>query len=158
MTSNVGAAQAARTAKKTINLSGQSGIIEQAKAAVNMSALQTTFSPEFRNKLSAIISFNGLGEDQIRLVTNKFLTEAKNKLRDKKGIIVEFTQAIYEFISKEGFSSEFGARPIARMVNTKIVDVLVKPILRAEIKSGDSIQFDVLDNDIVYSLKEMVEL
>lgn len=158
MTSNVGAAQAALTAKKTINLSGQSSIIEQAKVAVTNDVLKATFSPEFRNKLSKIVTFNPLDQSQIRLVTNKFLKEAKDKLKERKNIDIEFTEAVYDFISKEGFSPEFGARPIAKLVNTKIIDVLVKPLLKLEIKPGDSLLFDIMDNDVVYSVRDEVTL
>lgn len=156
MTSNVGAAQAATAARKTINLSGHSKVVEQAKASVSQEALRSTFSPEFRNKLSAIIEFNSLDESQIRMVTDKFLKQAKEKLKTRKGIDIEFSPEVYEYISKEGFHPEFGARPIARLVNSKIVDVLVKPILQGEIKSGDVIRFEVYENDVVYRVNETV--
>ena len=158
MTSNVGAAQAAATARKTINLSGQSGVVEKAKALVNKAALQATFSPEFRNKLSLVVEFNSLGESEIRKVTDKFLGLAKSKLKDKKGVEVEYTEAVFEYISKEGFSPEFGARPIRRLVETKIVDVLVKPILQGIVKSGDKLLFDIQFGDVVYSNKQLVEV
>lgn len=155
MTSNVGAASAA--ARKTIDL-GSNGLAEKAKAVVSMAALQTTFSPEFRNKLSAIIKFNSLGEAEVRNVTDKFLNKAKQTLKDKKGIEVEFTEAVYEWINKNGFDALMGARPIKKLIDTKIIDVLVKPILRSEIKSGDVLSFDILDNDVAYSVKEPVTL
>lgn len=156
MTSNVGAAQAALTAKKTINLSGRTEIIQQAKAAVTTEVLKSTFSPEFRNKLSLIVEFNPLGEDQIKQVTGKFLKQAQAKLKDRKGVDIEFTEEVHEYLRKNGFDSAMGARPIARLVNTKIVDVLIKPLLRGEIKSGDKLLFSVLDNDIVYTVNQGV--
>lgn len=154
MTSNVGAAQAALTAKKTINLSGRTEIIQQAKASVTAEVLKSTFSPEFRNKLSLIVEFNPLGEDQIKQVTGKFLKQAQAKLKDRKGVDIEFTEEVHEYLRKNGFDSAMGARPIARLVNTKIVDVLIKPLLRGEIKSGDKLVFSVLDNDIVYTVNQ----
>lgn len=156
MTSNVGAAQAALVARKTINLSGQASVVDKAKSVVSMAALQTTFSPEFRNKLTGILQFNSLGEEQIRMVTDKFLGLAKTKIKDRKGVEIEFTEAVYQFISKEGFDPAFGARPIKKLIDTKIVDVLVKPLLKGEIKQNDHLLFDVMDNDVVYSVKEEV--
>lgn len=156
MTSNVGAAQAAVVAKKTINLSGHAGVIEQAKQAVSTEALNKQFAPEFRNKLSGILEFKSLGEDQIRMVTDKFLGLAKSKLKDRKGISVEFTDEVYKYIRENGFDSAMGARPIKKLIESKIVDVLVKPLLKGEIKSGDSIKFEVYEDQIVYRVNETV--
>jgi ATP-dependent Clp protease ATP-binding subunit ClpA len=153
MTSNVGAASAA--ARKAIDL-GSNGLTEKAKATVSMASLQSTFSPEFRNKLSAIIKFNSLGESEIRNVTDKFLKKAKDALKDKKGIEVEFTEAVYEYISKNGFDSMFGARPIKKLIDSKIIDVLVRPILKGEISSSSKLVFDIIDNKVTYSIKEPV--
>lgn len=154
MTSNVGSAIAAK--RRVINLAGDENVIKEAKAVVSAQALQATFSPEFRNKLSQIITFNSLGENEIRMVTTKFLEKARDKLRDRKGIEVEFTNEVFEFISKEGFDPSFGARPIAKLVNSKILDVLVKPILKGEISKGSKVLFDISNNDVVYSIKESV--
>jgi ATP-dependent Clp protease ATP-binding subunit ClpA len=153
MTSNVGAASAA--ARKVINLGGNVSV-EVAKAQVSMAALKATFSPEFRNKLTATVSFNALGEAEIRNVTDKFLKKAQQTLKDKKGIEVEFTEEVYAWISKNGFSTEFGARPTKKLIDIKIIDALVKPILMGIIPSGSKLSFDVLDDDVVYSLKEVV--
>lgn len=153
MTSNVGAAMSA--ARKAIDLGG-TGMLERVKSQVSMQALKSTFSPEFRNKLTATIEFNILGEDQIRMVTDKFLKKAQQTLKDKKGIEVEFTEAVYEWINKNGFQPEFGARPAKKLIDKKIIDVLVRPILTGEIKSGTFISFDILNDDVVYSVKEVV--
>ena len=154
MTSNVGMASAAN--RKVINLSGAKGLIEGVKAAVSMAALQAHFSPEFRNKLSATITFNSLNETDIRRVTDKFLDSAKAKLKDRRGVEVSFTEAVYVYIAKKGFSAEFGARPTKKLIDTKIVDVLVRPLLRGEIKSGDKLSFDILNEDVVYSIEETI--
>lgn len=156
MTSNVGAAAAAKTVRNTINLSGLSTVVEQAKAKVSVEALRSRFSPEFRNKLSAIVEFKPLGESEIRRVADKFLNLAKSKLKERKGIEVEFNEDVYNFISEKGFDPEFGARPIKKLIDTKIVDVLVKPILQGIIKSGDKLSFEVYENDVVYRVNETV--
>lgn len=158
MTSNVGAASAAK--RQIIALSGKSELEQVAKSSVSLKALQSTFSPEFRNKLTAIVNFNSLGKDEIKLVTDKFLDKAKSRLFDKKGISLEFTNNVYDYIAANGFQSEFGARPIKKLVETEIIDKLVKPLLKGELKSGDSIVFDILDEVVVYSkqIEETVEV
>ena len=153
MTSNVGAAQAAK--RKPINLTGSESLVKQVKDSVSMKALESTFSPEFRNKLTAVINFNPLGVDEIRRVTDKFLDLAKAKLKERKGVEIEFTEAVYEYVNKNGFDSAFGARPIAKLVNTEIVDRLVKPLLRGEVSKGDHLVFDVDSlGEVAYTKKE----
>lgn len=156
MTSNVGAASAAR--KNPINLSGNVSLVEKAKNQVSAKALEATFSPEFRNKLTAVVNFNSLGVEEIRRVTDKFLDLAKTKLKERKGVNLEFTEAVYEYVSANGFDSAFGARPIAKLVNTEVVDRLVKPLLKGEVKKGDTLIFDVdKSNEVAYSKKVVKE-
>lgn len=153
MTSNVGAAKAAN--RKVINLSGKEELIQKAKDSVSMSALQSTFSPEFRNKLTAIVNFNSLGVNEIRRVATKFLELASERLYTRKGIKLEFTEEVYEYISKEGFDVQFGARPCKKLIDKVIVDPLVKPILKGEISKGDTLVFSIDSlNKVVYAKKE----
>lgn len=156
MTSNVGAASAA--ARSVINLAGDSDSSSRAKSQVSLQALKSTFSPEFRNKLTAIVRFKALGKSEIRLVTDKFLRLAQDKLMDRKGIKIEFTEAVYRYVSEKGFQPEFGARPIKKLIDTEIVDRLVKPILRGTVKKGDKVVFDVSETEIVYNKTEVEEV
>lgn len=155
MTSNVGAASAA--SRNPITLSGSAELVAAAKAQVSMKALESTFSPEFRNKITATINFKSLGGSEIRRVTDKFLSLATVKLEERKGVKVEFTEEVYEFISKEGFQPEFGARPIKKLIDTKVIDVLIKPILRGQINKGDKVTFSVLNEDITYTVNEVTD-
>jgi len=153
MTSNVGAASSA--ARKVINLSGKEGLVNQVKSSVSQAALQATFSPEFRNKLTGVINFNSLGKEEIRLVTEKFLKSAQSKLKERKGVSLEFTEDVYEYVNKEGFDPQFGARPIKKLIDKQIVDPLVKPILKGEISKGDTLVFSIDSlNKVVYAKKE----
>jgi len=154
MTSNVGAAQAA--SRKLISLTGSSIALAEAKAQVSEKALQATFSPEFRNKLTAVVNFNSLGPDEIRSVTDKFLSKAAEKLMDRKGIKVEFTDSVREYVNENGFDAQFGARPIKKLIDAKVVDSLVKPLLKGEVSKGDTLVFDISEGDVVYSKKELI--
>ena len=156
-TSNVGASSAALK-KAPLGLIGGAELETKAKAKVSEKALKQTFSPEFRNKLSAVINFNALGTSEIRLVTDKFLKKAQDKLKERKDINIEFTEEVYDYINKNGFDPAFGARPIARLVTELIVDSLVKPILKGEVKKGDNIKFDVAEDKVVFTVKETVEV
>lgn len=151
MTSNVGATVSA--ARRVIDIAG-TGSLETAKSQVSAQALKSTFSPEFRNKLSGIFTFNPLGPAEVKRVSDKFLNKAKEALKTRKGICIKFNESVYEYISTEGFSIEYGARPVKKLINAKIIDVLVRPLLKGEIKAGDTVYFDVSNNDIIYSINE----
>lgn len=154
MTSNAGAASAANK-KRGIDLAGNSNPLDMLKSEVSKAALQATFSPEFRNKLSAIINFKNLGTDEVRMVTDKFLQIAKDKVLSKKGVSIEFTEEVYGYISEKGFSVEFGARPVKRLIDEKVIDSLVKPLLKGEVVKGDELIFSVDESgEVVYSKKE----
>ena len=155
MTSNVGAAQAAN--RKIINLTGNSETVNKAKGQVSTAALESTFSPEFRNKLTAVVNFNSLGESEIRMVTDKFLKKAQDRIFNSKGIKVEFSEEIYKYIAKNGFDPKFGARPVKKLIDSKVIDALIKPILKGEIKKDDTVIFEVdSSGDIVYTKKEEI--
>tara|TARA_R100001086_G_C11847513_1_gene260525 strand:- start:2209 stop:4449 length:2241 start_codon:yes stop_codon:yes gene_type:complete len=153
MTSNVGAANSA--ARKIINLSGKESLLSDVKSQVSMKALESTFSPEFRNKLTSVINFNSLGKEEIRLVTDKFLKKAASKLKSRKNIKIKYEDSIYDYISKEGFNPAFGARPVKKLIDVKIVDQLVKPLLKGTISKGDTLVFTVDElGEVVYSKEE----
>ena len=155
MTSNVGAATAA-SKKRGIDLAGNGKSLEELKNTVSKAALTAAFSPEFRNKITATINFSSLGENEIRKVTDKFLDLAKNKLKDRKGINLSFTEDVYKYIAKNGFDPLFGARPVKKLIDTKIVDVLVRPILKGLISKGDDLIFSIDSlGEVVYAKREL---
>lgn len=150
MTSNVGAAVAAK--RSPLGFGRNEDTIEKVKAQVSTKALESTFSPEFRNKLTAIVNFGSLGTEEINKVTDKFLSLAKGKLKERKGITLSFDKSVYEYVSTKGFNPAFGARPIKKLIDAEIIDVLVKPLLKGEVSKGDVLEFKVESDELVFEV------
>ncbi|MCK5612191.1 ATP-dependent Clp protease ATP-binding subunit, partial [Candidatus Pacearchaeota archaeon] len=136
MTSNVGAAAASQT-KRPLGLTSAMTEEVTAKSNVMEGILNTTFSPEFRNKLSGLVKFNSLSEDIMVKIVEKFIKLAQFKLTTK-GIKLSVSKKAKELLAERGFDPAMGARPIKREIDVSIVKELVKPILKKELVAGDT--------------------
>lgn len=115
-------------------------------------AVEKTFSPEFRNRLDKIISFNKLGSDIIHKIVDKEISEF-SELLSEKNVTLEVTSVCRSWIAEHGYSYEFGARNIARMVEDKIKNYFVDEILFGKLKNGGEALADIENDDIVISIK-----
>ncbi|WP_168464663.1 AAA family ATPase [Wolbachia endosymbiont of Ctenocephalides felis wCfeT] len=98
-------------------------------------ALEQVFSPEFRNRLDATISFVDLNEDTILHVVDKFIAELKNQLT-QKGISCSVDEGVKLYLAKMGYSKEMGARPIERLIEKEIKGYLADEILNCRLVKG----------------------
>jgi ATP-dependent Clp protease ATP-binding subunit ClpA len=145
MTSNAGAKE---MEAGSIGLSGaQGGEINSTKRD---QAVKNVFTPEFRNRLDAIISFNKLGPKNIEMVVDKFLMELEDQLVDKK-VDFEVTRAAKEWLSKNGYDDKLGARPISRLINDKIKKPLAHEILFGKLEAGGKVVVDLKNNEIDFT-------
>jgi ATP-dependent Clp protease ATP-binding subunit ClpA len=110
-------------------------------------ALERAFSPEFRNRLDAIVSFNGLPPDVVRLVVDKFLHELDGQLTDKK-VRLDVTDAARDWLAKEGYDEQFGARPMARTIHEHVKKKLVDELLFGRLQNGGGVTVDVGDDGL----------
>ena len=108
-------------------------------------ALERAFSPEFRNRLDAIVSFNGLPPDVVRKVVDKFLHELDGQLADKK-VRIDVTDAARDWLAKTGYDEKFGARPMARTIHEHVKKTLVDELLFGRLQNGGAVTVD-LDGD-----------
>jgi len=115
-------------------------------------AVEKTFSPEFRNRLDKIISFNKLDNDVILKIVDKEISEFSETLKEKD-VVIEVSKACKNWIAEHGYSYEFGARNIARMVEDKIKNFFVDEILFGKLKDGGEAIADIKNDDIVISVK-----
>jgi ATP-dependent Clp protease ATP-binding subunit ClpA len=144
MTSNAGAKE---MEAGSIGLSGaREGEINSSKRD---QAVRNFFTPEFRNRLDAIISFNKLGLKNIEMVANKFLMELENQLVDKK-VELEVTAKAKEWLSKNGYDDKLGARPISRLINDKIKKPLAHEILFGKLEGGGKVVVDIKNDEIEF--------
>jgi len=136
MTSNIGSGEITHGAKP-IGFSGDYS--EETDIKVKITAvLKKTFKPEFLNRLDEIITFNRLTEKDILQVCKIMLKKVKSKAR-KIGIKVDFDRTAVVEIARLGFSKEYGARPLRRVVSAKIEDMLADKVLAGELNAGDDI-------------------
>ena len=144
MTSNAGAALAAKT-KKPVGLNSDDDDEKIAKTKNIDGVLKDTFSPEFRNKLTGVVHFNSLTKDITGKIVDKFIKLAQVKLTSK-GIKLSVSKKAKDFLAETGYDPEMGARPIKKLIDEVIVKQLVKPILKKELESGDVVRV-ILSND-----------
>jgi ATP-dependent Clp protease ATP-binding subunit ClpA len=146
MTSNAGAAAASRT-KKPLGINSKDDDGLEAKAKTMNNVLKDTFSPEFRNKLTSVVLFNSLSQEVMNKIVDKFIKIAQVKLMSK-GVRLNISKKAKEFLAKEGYDPEMGARPIKKLIDDTIVKQLVKPILKKEVEAGDTVKVILSDNEI----------
>lgn len=102
-------------------------------------ALNKFFSPEFRNRLDAIVTFAALEPEQVRLIVDKFIAEVKQRLQEKH-VRLSITQAGRAYLARHGFDPHYGARPLDRLIQEKISNRLANEILFGELKDGGSVR------------------
>lgn len=110
-------------------------------------AVQKAFTPEFRNRLDKVVTFNDLTTDIIRMVVRAEIAEFEDMLVEKKVELIVSDEAIDWFV-EHGYSEEFGARPISRLVDEKIKDFFVDAVLFGELKRGGIAKIDVENDEI----------
>lgn len=109
--------------------------------------LQSTFSPEFRNRLDRIIIFKNLSFELVLNIVRKFLKELENQLV-LKGCKINYNDDVIKFLATEGFDSKLGARPISRIINEQIKAPLSKIILFEEISDEKVFELSIFENKI----------
>jgi len=111
-----------------------------------MEAIKRMFTPEFRNRLDAIISFRSLDHAIILRVVDKFLMQLEEQLHEKK-VEAMFTTRLKEHLAKKGFDPTMGARPMARLIQDTIRRALADELLFGKLASGGKVTIDVSDDD-----------
>jgi ATP-dependent Clp protease ATP-binding subunit ClpA len=137
MTTNAGAET---LTKSTI------GFTHSAQAGDEMADIKRMFTPEFRNRLDAIISFAALNRDVILRVVDKFLIQLESQLHEKK-VDVSFTPGLKEYLARRGFDPLMGARPMARLIQDTIRSALADELLFGRLSNGGSVTVDIDENE-----------
>jgi len=110
-------------------------------------AIERTFSPEFRNRLDAWIAFEALSFETIGRVVDKFIGELREQLVDKK-VEIELTEPARVWLANKGFDKVFGARPMARLIQTKIKEPLANEILFGDLQDGGKVVVDEKEGEL----------
>ena len=133
MTTNAGAADMARSSI---------GFTQQDNAIDGMEAIKRLFSPEFRNRLDAVIQFNGLDESTIERVVEKLLVEFEAQLEAKR-VVVHMEDAARSWVAHKGYDPKMGARPMARVIQEHIKRPLAEELLFGKLVDGGQVRISV---------------
>jgi ATP-dependent Clp protease ATP-binding subunit ClpA len=138
MTSNAGAAELAKTAI---------GFGRETRTGEDMAAIERTFTPEFRNRLDAIVSFAPLSRETIHQVVEKFILQLEAQLIDR-GVHIELTPEAADWLGERGYDSKMGARPLARVIQEHIKKPLAEELLFGRLTKGGLVRVGVKDGKI----------
>ncbi|MPQ59988.1 ATP-dependent Clp protease ATP-binding subunit ClpA [Duganella sp. FT27W] len=124
------------------------GFTNSKQAGDEMGDIKRMFTPEFRNRIDAIISFRALDEEIILRVVDKFLMQLEEQLHEKK-VEAIFTEKLRKFLGKKGFDPLMGARPMARLIQDMIRKALADELLFGRLVTGGKVTVDLDEKDVV---------
>jgi ATP-dependent Clp protease ATP-binding subunit ClpA len=124
------------------------GFTEGREAGDEMADIKRMFTPEFRNRLDAIISFAALDEEIILRVVDKFLMQLEEQLHEKK-VEAIFTDNLRKYLAKKGFDPTMGARPMSRLIQDMIRKALADELLFGKLISGGRVTVDMDESEQV---------
>ena len=146
MTSNLGARE---MEANTI------GFGDMERSGEDDSAVNNFFAPEFRNRLDGIIKFDKLEKSTMMLIVDKFIKEVNDMLADK-GILIELTDTVKEFLVKKGFNKKMGARPLQRVIDEQIKKPMSKEVLFGKLVNGGYVTVGLDGEEITLDIKEFM--
>jgi ATP-dependent Clp protease ATP-binding subunit ClpB len=117
-----------------------------------LEVLKRTVRPEFLNRIDEVIMFEPLSQSDIREILKMQIRDLQNKLSEN-GVTVEFTREFEDYMSTKGYEPQYGARPIKRLMQKELINLLAKSILDGQVRRDSTIVVDVLDGRIVISGK-----
>ena len=143
MTTNAGAQDMARASI---------GFTQADNTPDGMEAIRRMFSPEFRNRLDAIIHFNSLDARTIAKVVDKFVIELEHQL-EQKGVILEVDEAARRLIAERGYDAKMGARPMARVIQEHLKKPLAEELLFGKLAGGGRVRVSVKNSEFDITLE-----
>ena len=145
MTTNAGAADMAKEAI---------GFGRMSREGEDEDAINRMFTPEFRNRLDAIVPFAALSTDVIQRVVDKFIIELEGQLADR-GVMIELTDTARAWLGRKGYDPKMGARPLARTIQENVKKPLAEELLFGRLSKGGLVRLDVKDDKIVFDYPDV---
>ncbi len=150
MTSNIGASEIGKMS--TLGFGANDKLSEDEYDAMRdrqLEALRRTMKPEFINRIDDVIIFHKLSKENISSICNLMVSSLAKRLKEQN-ININVTESAKEYISEQGFNSEYGARPLRRSVQKLVEDKLSDEILRGNIAIGDNVNIDFKDGNLTF--------
>ena len=144
LTSNIGAAELEKD---------MVGFANKKNDKIDQSTINKVFSPEFRNRLDSIISFNRLDRLIIGQIVSKFILELETQL-NARDVVIELSDKANSLICKKGYSETMGARPIAKYIDENIKKHLANEIIHGKLVDGGHVKVDVQNDEMCFQFKK----
>ena len=125
------------------------GFAHNSNVGKGKEAVEKMFSPEFRNRLDATIFFNSLSPAVIEKVVDKFITQLDAQLNERK-VTIQLEPAARSWLAERGYDPQFGARPMARLIDNEIKKRLADEILFGQLQNGGRVRVDEKDGELVF--------
>jgi len=136
MTTNAGAADMAKPAM---------GFEREARTGDDEEAIKRMFTPEFRNRLDAIIGFKNLSPEVMSRIVDKFVMQLETQLADRN-VVIELSEAARAWLARKGYDPLFGARPLARVIQEHLKKPLAEELLFGHLAKGGVVRVDIADD------------
>lgn len=144
MTTNAGASD---MAKPPI------GFKREMRTGEDAEAIKRTFSPEFRNRLDAVIPFENLKPEVVKMVVDKFILQLEVQLADRN-VSIELTEAARTWLGERGYDAAFGARPLGRVIQEHVKKPLAEELLFGKLEKGGAVLVDIEDDAVIFRYPE----
>ena len=146
MTSNLGAREMEKNGI---------GFGDMERSGEDDEAVSDFFAPEFRNRLDGTVKFGKLEKETMSMIVDKFVKELNDMIKDK-GIFVELSQAVKQYLIKKGFNRKMGARPLMRVIDNDIKKPMSKEVLFGKLTNGGHVTVDLVDDKITLEVNEFM--
>ena len=150
LTSNIGSDKLNKT---NVSLGFNNPNEQEDKSGLMLNELKKYFKPELINRIDNIVIFNKLTPQVLKDIAKKMLADLNKNLK-QSGVELKFSLSTLNFLVKNGTNDDFGARPMRRLITSKIEDELADRMLKGEIKSGDSVLVDCKDGKLLFKTKQ----
>ena len=143
----------------TSNIGSQyimSDLDEETMRARVMEAMRQHFRPEFLNRVDDVVIFHRLGREQLREIAEIQLNHVRGLLA-KRGVTLSLTEAATDLLIEEGYDPVYGARPLKRVLQRRIIDPLAIRVIQGDVREGDHVVVEVSDGDLDFRVVETAE-
>jgi len=144
MTTNAGASEMAKPAL---------GFGRETRTEEDAEAINRLFTPEFRNRLDAVIPFAGLSAEIVARVVDKFVMQLEAQLADRN-VVITLTEAARAWLAEKGYEPTYGARPLARVIQEHVKKPLAEELLFGRLAKGGTVQVDIENGEPVFRFEE----
>jgi ATP-dependent Clp protease ATP-binding subunit ClpA len=151
MTSNAGSREMSAATMGFANVPGAGGVDNRQRQsqARSKSAVERVFSPEFRNRLDAIVNFQSLSADVMETIVDKFIIQLEEQLAERR-IAITLQADARKYLAKKGYDPVFGARPLARVIQAEVRDRLTDEILFGKLENGGTVTIGMEEGNLAF--------